>query len=246
MTEQVFEIIDGNYNNGLLLLADHASNYIPPEYHSLGLTKLQLERHIAFDPGVREFTIRLAEKLGVPAVLSKFSRLLIDPNRGKNDPTLVMRVADGDIIAGNRNIDEQGKQDRIERFYRPYDDAITNMRGKISETGVAPILFSIHSFTPFWRGNKRLTEVGILWDEDDRFTNMLIEALQGETNYIIHDNQPYKGGYVGDTMNRHGLRFKLQHSLLELRQDYVSTDSGINEWVDIFASILPKIVKNCR
>ena len=241
MEQDVFEIIDGDYNKNLLLIADHASNYMPASYNGLGLSDAQLARHIAYDIGVKEFTIKLAKKLNVPAVLSKFSRLLIDPNRGVDDPTLVMRLADGEIVEGYRNIDNVEKLNRIERFYKPYDDAILKTIGRFEEP---PTLFSIHSFTPIWRGNKRSTEVGLLWNEEYRFTKRLFDALSMDTDYIVDENRPYFGGLDGDTMDRHGLKLGLEHSLLELRQDYMSTTDGINEWVDVFASILPKTVKN--
>lgn len=243
LENEAFEIIEGDFGHGLLLLADHASAFVPLEFNALGLADDQFERHIAYDIGVRDFTIRLAKKLNVPAVLSKFSRLLIDPNRGRQDPTLVMRVADGEIINGNRNITIEGKQQRIERFYKPYDAAIEAMIDRFEKPAE---LFAIHSFTPYWRGNKRSTEVGLLWNEDQRMTTRIVDLLRQETDYIVHENQPYQGGLVGDTMNRHGLAKGLENSLLELRQDYMGTDAGIDEWVDIFASILPQTVKNYK
>jgi predicted N-formylglutamate amidohydrolase len=46
----------------------------------------------------------LRRALGVPAVLSCFSRLLIDPNRGEKDPTLIMQLSDGAVVPGNADI----------------------------------------------------------------------------------------------------------------------------------------------
>ena len=46
-----FEALDGDVDGGLLILVDHASNFIPPEYQSLGLPEAELERHIAYDIG---------------------------------------------------------------------------------------------------------------------------------------------------------------------------------------------------
>ena len=51
---------------------------------------------------------RLAEMLGAPALLSRFSRLLIDPNRGLDDPTLIMQISDGLIVPGNVGL-ERGR-----------------------------------------------------------------------------------------------------------------------------------------
>ncbi|MBL1421038.1 MAG: N-formylglutamate amidohydrolase [Alphaproteobacteria bacterium] len=246
LENEVFEIIDGDFRHGFLLIADHASNNIPIEYKGLGLDDEQLKRHIAYDIGVKQFTLRLAKKLNVPAVMGTFSRLLIDPNRGMKDPTLVMRVSDGKIIDGNRDITEDGKLARIERFYKPYDAAISGIINEFDVHDVKPTLLAIHSFTPYWRGHKRATEVGLLWNEEQAFTTRIVDALRATTNYVVHDNQPYRGGMPGDTMDRHGLDKGLEHSLLELRQDYMGTEAGINEWVDIFAGILPQIVKNYK
>lgn len=242
LTHDAFEIIDGDFSHGLLLLADHASAHMPGKYENLGLDHEQLARHIAYDIGVDEFTTKLANKLNAPAILGRFSRLLIDPNRGLTDPTLVMRVADGNIIPGNKTIDEAGKNQRIEEFYKPYDTAVDQLISTFDEYKVKPSLFSIHSFTPLWRGHKRATEVGLLWNQERELTSRIVEALKQNTKYVVHENQPYSGGLVGDTMDRHGLNKGLEHSLLELRQDYVATSTGVDEWVEIFANILPQVV----
>ncbi|MCJ8324859.1 MAG: N-formylglutamate amidohydrolase [Rhizobiales bacterium] len=246
LSHDAFEIIDGDFGHGLLLLADHASAFMPSKYKQLGLDADQLSRHIAYDIGVQEFTIKLAKKLNIPAILGRFSRLLIDPNRGLADPTLVMRVADGKIIPGNKTIDEAGKMQRIAEFYTPYNDAVGQIIASFDEFKVKPSLFAIHSFTPFWRGHKRPTEVGLLWHQDRELTSRIAVALKQNTDYVVHENQPYSGGLVGDTMDRHGLDKQLEHSLLELRQDYVATSSGVDEWVDIFANILPHAVKTYK
>ena len=85
-----FEEIPGNMEAGLVLICDHASNALPDEYGSLGLQSSELFRHIAYDIGAEKLTRELAKRLEVPAVVSHFSRLLIDPNRGQDDPTLSM------------------------------------------------------------------------------------------------------------------------------------------------------------
>ena len=96
----------------LILLCDHASNAVPAEYGDLGIAPAQFARHIAYDIGARDLTLGLAARLNAPAVLSRFSRLLIDPNRGLDDPTLIMRISDGAVVPGNRHVDE------VERLIR--------------------------------------------------------------------------------------------------------------------------------
>ena len=104
MDESV-EFIEGPLEAGVLLLCDHASNALPPECGTLGLPGAQFARHIAYDIGAAAMTRRLARALDAPALLTRYSRLLIDPNRGADDPTLVMRLSDGAIVPGNAHID---------------------------------------------------------------------------------------------------------------------------------------------
>ena len=89
--DAAFEAIPGALDCGALIICDHASNAIPPGYGALGLPRGALDRHIAYDIGAAEVTRALAAQLGAPAVLSTYSRLVIDPNRGLDDPTLVTR-----------------------------------------------------------------------------------------------------------------------------------------------------------
>src|SRR5689334_13164883 len=96
-----FEKISGALDSGALVICDHASNAIPPGFGTLGLKREALDRHIAYDIGAAEATRALAGLINAPAVLSTYSRLLIDPNRGLDDPTLVMRYSDGAIVPGN-------------------------------------------------------------------------------------------------------------------------------------------------
>jgi len=77
-----FEHVRPDGDPSLLLLCDHARNAIPPEMGDLGLSAVDLARHIAYDVGAREVTLALADALDAPAVLSGCSRLVIDRNRG--------------------------------------------------------------------------------------------------------------------------------------------------------------------
>ena len=172
-----FVSVDGDPRRGLILVCDHASNHLPAAYGDLGLDPSELERHIAYDIGAAAVTMALAEALGVPAVLSTFSRLLIDANRGEDDPTLIMRLSDGAVIPGNRHIDAAERAARIARFHQPYHAAIAEAIEAAFAVGTVPCLISMHSFTPVWRGRPRPWHVGILWDTDPRLAVPLIGRL---------------------------------------------------------------------
>ncbi|GLS46285.1 N-formylglutamate amidohydrolase [Methylobacterium brachythecii] len=237
--EQPVEVIPGDARRGLLILCDHASNAVPDDLDRLGVAEHEFGRHIAYDIGAAAVTRRLAGLLGVPAVLTMFSRLVIDPNRGRADPTLVMRLSDGAIVPGNARIDADGVAERIRRFYAPYDRAIDSAVGQAQAAGKPPMILTMHSFTRYWRGIERPWQVGILYDRDERLSRPLIEALQADpAGLTVGDNAPYGGGLPGDTVDRHATARKLPNALVEIRQDLLLDEPGIEEWAQRFAGLM--------
>lgn len=237
-----FELVEGSAESGLVLICDHASNRMPPEFGGLGLPEGELERHIAYDIGVAPLTRALAERFHAPAVMTRFSRLLIDPNRGEDDPTLIMRLSDGAVIAGNRSADTAEAERRLARFHRPYHAAIEALLDRIAAEGRVPALLSIHSYTPVWKQMRRPWHAGVLWDQDPRFAKPLIEALRAEHGLRIGDNEPYVGWLKNDTMYRHGTMRGLPHALLEVRNDLIAEPAGVLEWADRLEPIIGAIL----
>ncbi|HVW54538.1 MAG TPA: N-formylglutamate amidohydrolase [Rhizobiaceae bacterium] len=237
-----FRLIDGDRRKGLLLVADHAGHDLPDEYGRLGLPDAEFDRHIAYDIGVAAVTERLAAILGVPAVMARFSRLLIDANRGEDDPTIIRQLYDGTIIPGNYPIDTSEREKRLDRFYRPYHDAVASLVASVAEeTGKAPFIFSIHSFTPRMQGIERPWHAGVLWDSDDRAVKPLLAMLAKDPLLVIGDNEPYDGALRGDTMFRHAIVNGYAHALIEIRQDLIASGKGQQEWAERIAPMLEAI-----
>jgi len=237
-----FDLVEGDRGKGLVLVADHAGRALPDEYGALGLPASEFDRHIAYDIGVEKVTRELAALLGAPAVLANFSRLLIDPNRGEDDPTLIRQLYDGTVVPGNYPMAAEERERRLERFYRPYHDAVASMAASVAEAfGAAPFLFSVHSFTPVMQGVVRPWHVGILWDSDDRAPAPLIEALSAEPGLVVGDNEPYDGALRGDTMFKHAIVNGFAHALVEIRQDLVADDAGAVAWANRLAPIVDAV-----
>lgn len=236
-----YRVLGGRADAGLILICDHAENTLPKEYGSLGLPESELRRHIAYDIGAKGVVERLSRLLDVPAVLSRFSRLLIDPNRGTDDPTLIMRLSDGAIIPGNRTLTAEEREKRVEQWYRPYHHAIDRVIDAAHAHHPHPVLFSVHSFTEVWRGTIRPWQAGVLWDADDRVAGPLIDTLVAEGDLLVGDNQPYSGKLRGDSMWTHGTQRGLPHALIELRQDLIRDETGQDLWAQRIARVLGKI-----
>ncbi len=234
-------VVPGRANRGIVILCDHATNLIPPEYGTLGLDPAQLKRHIAYDIGAEAVVCRLAELLGAPAVLSQFSRLLIDPNRGDDDPTLIMRLSDGAVVPGNRYLDEAERNRRLDRFWRPYHAAVTDVIDRCETAGTPPGIVAVHSFTESWKGAPRPWHVGVLWEGDRRLAIPLLEAFRAEGDLIVGENQPYPGSYEGDCCWIHGVKRALPWAIIEIRQDLIRDEAGQARWAERLARIIESL-----
>ena len=241
-----FRLLNPKGAPSVLLVCDHASNHTPPQDAYLGLPEDAFTRHIAYDIGAAEVTEILSRLLDCPAVLAGFSRLLIDPNRGEDDPTLVMKLSDGAIIPGNRHLDTQGVAMRKARYYLPYHQAIAGRIGAARTRGVMPALLSIHSFTPVFQGRARPWHIGVLWDRDGRIAQPLLASLMQDRSLCVGDNLPYSGELIGDCMNRHGTKNGLPHVLIELRQDLISDSAGAAHWAALLVRHLQPILKTLK
>lgn len=224
-----FVEIEGAPRCGVLFVCDHACNALPAEYGDLGLPPEQLARHIAWDIGAADMTRALARRFGAPAVLSTFSRILIDPNRGEDDPTLVRRLYDGAVVPGNAGVDADEIERRRARFFRPYRQAVLARIAAMTAAGRAPAVVSIHSFTPCMQGVARPWEIGFLWDRDDRLARPLIEAFRA-AGVPTGDNEPYDGALEGDTIDATATALGLANVLVETRQDLIATREGAEVW----------------
>lgn len=227
----------------LLLICDHARNYLPEQYNNLGLSEVELQRHISYDIGAEPLTRLLSERIDATAILGCYSRLLVDPNRGEDDPTLIVSVSDGTVIPGNISVDEEEREHRLARFYRPYHSAITEQIDTRLAGGRPPLIVSMRSFTPHWNDWPRPWHVGVLWDKDPRTARRLIDGLEADPALVVGDNEPYSGAApLNSTLNTHAALRDLPHALIEVRQELIANQSGVEAWADRLTPILLDLV----
>lgn len=236
-----YRIEGADRTNRWLVTCDHATNRVPDWVNGgdLGLDSADMQRHIAFDIGAAGLSCKLAEKLNSPAILSNFSRLVIDPNRGEDDPTLLMRLYDGTIIPANRYADDAERERRLNELYRPYHSAYSGLASRRNDV----VVCAVHSFTPQLKSRpSRPWEVGVLYASDDRLAMPFMAACR-EMGWCVGDNEPYKGHLPGDSVDRHALRDGRPNVLIELRNDLIADDAGQTLWADRLAPILDRILK---
>ncbi len=231
MTDSAYRIVGEPRFGGILIVADHASNRVPDGV-DLGIDPALLDQHIALDIGVAGVAERMAQRPGTAAFLGNVSRLVCDFNREEVAPGAVPQVSDGYAIPGN---DGDIRQARIERYFRPYHDALS----ALLDDKPPALILSLHSFTPSLASNpaeQRPWQVGVLYNHDDRAARLAIPLLEAE-GLTVGDQQPYSGKLLNATMNRHSEEEGRPYLGVEIRQDQIVDAAGQVVWARRLGSL---------
>lgn len=237
------EVLNAEASAPILLVCDHASNRIPRALAGLGLEADALHRHIAYDIGAASLTRLLAARLQACAVLTGYSRLVIDVNRQPGDPQSILAVSDGTLIPGNADLSLAEQEARTEIFHWPYHHAIDAAFARLRRSGPAPILFSIHTFTPSLAGLDRIWDLGVLWNRDPRLAVPLIEILSRQRDLCVGDNEPYSGRDIAYTVNLHAGSAGLANAAIEVRQDHCEREGELLRWAEMLGDALEAIMR---
>ena len=102
----------------------------------------------------------------------------------------------------------------------------------------APVLLSIHTFTPLYEGSRRSVEVGVLFDEEELLAERVRAALARDGFHALL-NEPYSGklGLIYSA-DRHARRHGRRALELELRQDLASDEAARARVVSVLSAVL--------
>ncbi len=239
-----YQIVNETGAAHALLVCDHAGQAVPAALGDLGLTQEELSQHVAWDIGAGAVTRHLARLLDAPAILSNYSRLVVDPNRYLHDHAAAFPpVSDGVIVPGNQDLTEAQRSARARSFFWPYHNAVTGHLDAMRERGITPTLISVHSCTPTMNGQFRPWHLGVLWNQDPRVSVPLLERLRGHADIEVGDNQPYSGRLPNFfTVAYHAEANDLPHVALEIRQDLIGDNEGIRHWAALLADAFAPII----
>jgi predicted N-formylglutamate amidohydrolase len=223
----------------ILLVCDHAGQYVPAVLAGLGIAQAEMDRHIGWDIGAGAVTRALAAALDATAILQVYSRLVIDCNRRPGHPTSVAPVSDGTAIPGNAETPPPWLQARVAEIFLPYHDAIAAEVARRVAQAAPPVVVAVHSFTPVMAGAARIWQAGVLHNHDPRLA-LAVAGLLRQEGFVVGDNEPYALSDDSDyTIPVHAERNGLLNLELEIRQDLIATPAGQAAWATLLARVLP-------
>jgi predicted N-formylglutamate amidohydrolase len=236
-----FTVDNENGTSPLLIVADHAGKHFPRRLGQLGLSNAECERHIAWDIGVGAVCCLIGKALNAVVVRQNYSRLVIDCNRTPGSGTSVLDLSELTRVPGNIGLSERHQLARVREIFRPYHDRIATELDRRREAARPTTLISVHSFTPVFKTVARLWHVGVLYNRDPRFAQILMELLHREEGLVLGDNEPYSVTDASDyTIPVHGEQRDLHHVALEIRQDLITDEAGQRKLAALFVRLLPQ------
>jgi predicted N-formylglutamate amidohydrolase len=234
----VMDILRPDGASPFFLVSDHAGRQIPALLADLGLPESELERHIAWDPGIAPVTRMMADMLDATAILQLYSRLVIDCNRPIGSPTSIATISEITEIPGNRDLTPNERAMRAAEIFIPYHDAIRLALDRRRDEGRRTILVSMHSFTPVYKGEARPWHAGVLY-RDDTLAQIMLKLLREEDGLVVGDNEPYTVNDDTDfTIPVHGEQRGLPHVAIEIRQDLIRTGAQHRQWAERMVRLL--------
>jgi predicted N-formylglutamate amidohydrolase len=210
-----------------VIVADHAGKYLPRRLQMLGLQQADCERHIAWDIGAGAVSCLLGDVLGAVVIRQNYSRLVIDCNRMPGSETSVVELSELTTVPGNRALNKVQMEARVREIFQPYHDRIAGELDRRRQADRPTALIAVHSFTPVFKAIARPWHVGVLYNRDPRFANILMDLLRCEQGLVVGDNEPYGVTDASDyTIPIHGEQRDLHHVAFEIRQDLITGEAG--------------------
>lgn len=211
-------VVNAAGKSRVVLVCEHASHFIPPQFGTLGLDATARESHIAWDPGAFGVACKMASHLDAKLVASNVSRLVYDCNRAPSAVGAMPTQSEATVIQGNANMTQADRGFRIANYYDPF-------RAKLAETIAAtrdPVIVTVHSFTPVFHGKPRDVEIGILHDSDARLATALMKIAPTHTDANVQINAPYgPNDGVTHTLQEHAIKDGHLNVMLEIRNDLI-------------------------
>ena len=223
MSDQVVQIVNPDGESPVLLVCEHASHAIPDDLNGLGLTPQEAISHVAWDPGAMATATLLSQALDARLIASRISRLVYDANRPPEAPDAIPVRSERTHIAGNADLSAAARAERVTRYYTPFRDALAAQVA----ARPAPVIVTIHSFTPVYNGKERHVEIGVLHDADTRLADAMLAEAARFTDLQVERNAPYgpEDG-VTHTLLEHAIRWGHPNVMLEIRNDLIAEAQG--------------------
>lgn len=230
--DDLIEVQNAQAGSAIVVVCEHASAHIPSKFNKLGLDRGALSSHVAWDLGAMAVATKMAATLDAVLVAAKTSRLVYDCNRPPEAKDAMPAHSEFGSVPGNAGVSAADKAERVSQYYLPFKAAVS----AVMNSRTAPVLVTMHSFTPVFKGQARDVEIGVLHDSDARLADALL-SISGTLPHLVRRNEPYgpKDG-VTHTLKEHALAQGHLNVMLEVRNDLIGEEAAQTAMADILSN----------
>ncbi|SFR46126.1 N-formylglutamate amidohydrolase [Litoreibacter janthinus] len=241
-----YETLNADGRSPVVFVCEHASNRVPASLNGLGLTQDQLQTHVAWDPGASKLARRLSAVFNASLIEARFSRLVYDCNRPPDAPSAMPADTEVCPIPGNAAITPAARAARAHAIYEPFHREVSRILDGKRKAFIAPVLVTIHSFTPVFHGQKRDVEIGLLHAQDNRLADALMQAMT-DAPHDIRFNAPYgpEDGVL-HSIEKHLLEGPLPYVMIEVRNDLLASEAGLSNMSALLARSISHAVNSLK
>lgn len=237
--DEAIIVRDAGARGAYVIVCEHASSVIPPEYEGLGLDAETALGHIGWDINAVDVASRVARALDAPLVTAPVSRLVIDLNRPEVCRECIPARSEDVPVPGNADLTAQAREDRLARWHRPFHDGLGALLDRRAALGLATFLVGIHSFTPVYAGVARPWGAGVLYRASRAQGERVARSMAEASGEKVGCNQPYDlWKHSNHTIPFHGDGRGLPAVIVEIRNDLLATKAGIARWADMTVQAL--------
>jgi len=231
----------------VILVCEHASNFIPDALEGLGLDPEIRESHIAWDPGALPVASVMSAALDAPLISHRVSRLVFDCNRDPASADAILERSEVHAIPGNQGLSDNERRTRSARYYTPFRKAISNaIDGRMVDSR-QPVLVTIHSFVPVYDGARRDFDLGILHDADPRLADAVLDRLHEDGDLDVRRNEPYgPADGVTHTLVEHAVSRGLLNVMVEIRSDLIAHPTDQRAMAERLANAISDALETLR
>lgn len=203
-----------------LFTCEHADFKTPKFLRSDPLVSASvLKSHRGWDQGALPLAQGLSRDLAGTCISYPYSRLYLDANR---------KISAKALSPYTRDLEPE-EQDKLFQLCRTYRERIWREVERGLQRKRTLLFFSVHTFVPVLQGQRRQTEIGLLFRRQRRGEEALAQALRKNLKALApqthtHFNRPYRGHtdcLFNDVMDEFRGETRLKGLFLEINQGFI-------------------------
>jgi predicted N-formylglutamate amidohydrolase len=225
-----FEVYEGSNDLPVVVSCEHASGFVPEELNNLGVSMDELNScNYLMDRGAEGAYDFLVAKLGCNGIKARVSRLVIDVNRDLDQKSLIRTSCGPHSFKGNKDITEEEKKDRVEKYYLPYRNKLHDLLLDCEKKHGVCFYFSIHTMENCFEKERREMDFAIIYNKGEKVAKKLGESLE-KNGHVVTYNNPYtlKTDIIRVTHDSEVMKFNEFAVVVEINDGLVN-DPNITE-----------------